>query len=77
MSNNPNPPNFQLNTRRGFVLGIPIFLVLVASAVVVYLIAGALGWKGNGQIIAAMCAGPFLGFVVIALYFGIARPKIL
>jgi len=73
LSSNPPPT---LNARRGFILGIPIFLVLLVSAVIVYFIAGAIGWSGNGQIIAAMCAGPFVGFVVIALFFGIVRPKV-
>jgi hypothetical protein len=74
LSDNPTPP--VLNTRRGFVLGIPIFIVLLISAVIVYFIAGAIGWSGNGQVIAAMCAGPFVGFLLIGLYFAIFRPKV-
>jgi hypothetical protein len=76
-SNNPTPPSkFDLNAKRGFILGIPIFFVLLISAIIVYLIAGAIGWKGNGQVIAAMCIGPFVGLVGLALFFGIVRPKV-
>ncbi len=75
MSPEPTKPP-QIPFSRGFILGLPIFAVLVASALVVYLIAGALGWKDRIQILAGMCVGPLLGFVLLGLFFLIVRPKI-
>lgn len=74
MTQSPPPP--QLDTKRGFLLGLPIFLVLVVCAILAFLAAGLLGWTGNAQVLIGMCAGPFIGFAVIGLYFMIARPKI-
>jgi len=76
------PPNLPgdlpptLDIRRGLLLGLPIFVALIISAVVVYLFAGALGWSGNGRVVLAMCAGPFIGLAIIGVFFIIARPKI-
>lgn len=78
-SNNPTPTppsKFDLNAKRGFILGIPIFFVLLISAIIVYVIAGAIGWKGNGQVLAAMCIGPFIGLGAVGLFFAIVRPKV-
>ncbi len=75
--NLPSNPPPTLDIRRGLLLGLPIFAVLIVSATVVYLFAGALGWSGNGRVVLAMCAGPFIGLALIGVFFVIARPKII
>ncbi len=73
MSQKEQPPSLA----RGFMLGLPFFAVLVVAALIVYLIAGALGWSGRSQIVAAMCVGPLVGAVLLAVIVAAFKPKLI
>lgn len=77
MSDNKQPRIPMASVTRGFILGIPVFVVLLVAAIIVYLIAGAVGWSGRTQIVIAMCAGPFLGLVILGMIWIVFKPKIL
>lgn len=73
----PKTPIPDLKLGRGFLLGLPIFAVLALGAVVVYLLAGGLGWQGNARVVLALCGGPVIGFMAVGLFFYVVRPKVL
>lgn len=71
------PPSSEVpSLARSFILGIPLFFVLLVAAGLVYLVAGALGWRGQFQILVALCIGPFAGLALLGLIWLIFKPKI-
>jgi hypothetical protein len=54
----------QESIQRGFRLGIILFGLFVLSASAIYLLGGAAGTDGAGQLLLALCLGPLLGSLV-------------
>jgi hypothetical protein len=77
MSTPPSTPPPKLPVNRGFVLGLPMFAVLLIAALLVYVAVGWLGFRGNQQVIMAMCLGPFIGAGVIGVFLAVVKPKVI
>ena len=54
----------QESIHRGLWLGIVLLGVFAVSAVVVYVVAGAAGSEGTGQLLVAAFLGPLIGSMV-------------
>ncbi len=50
-------------------------LLLLLGALIIYVIAGLLGWSGSGQVMFALCAGPLIGFGLIGAIAWVAQRR--
>jgi hypothetical protein len=53
---------------RGTLLGGVLLMLFALSAGAIYLLSGALGWEGNGRVLAAILAGPLVGSLLFGLW---------
>lgn len=59
----------QESIHRGLWLGMVLLALFAISAVVVYVVAGAVGSEGTGQLLIAMFIGPLIGSMVFGAWW--------
>ncbi|MCI0712858.1 MAG: hypothetical protein L0154_22065 [Chloroflexi bacterium] len=59
----------QESVNRGLRLGMVLLGLFTISAVVVYIVAGAAGSEGTGQLLVAVFLGPLMGSIIFGAWW--------